>query len=92
MGKATKFLWGTVAEKRRLMPDTFVTRLAPASIRESELRGICSAAMKELWNILKDQSEERTVTVFVSNKGSAIWKDASMKTLVRDDQLNTSTL
>ena len=49
--------------------------------------GICSAVLKELLRIVKDQIEERSVAVIVLNKESAIWKDAGMKTLSRDAQL-----
>ena len=62
------------------------------TIREGEERGICSAAVKELLNIVKDEIEERSVVVFVLSKGSAIWKGTIMKTLLRGDQPNTSTL
>ena len=46
-----------------------------------------SAVLKELLKIVKDQIEERSVVVLVLNTQSAIWKDASMKTLARCDQL-----
>ena len=46
-----------------------------------------NAALKELLKIVKDQIEERSGAVIVLNKESAIWKDASMKTLLRDYQL-----
>ena len=55
--------------------------------REGEERGICSTALEELLKVVKDQSEERSVVVIVLNEESAIWKDASMETLSRDDQL-----
>ena len=57
------------------------------TIREGEERGICSTALKELLRIVKDQIEERSVVVIVLNKESAIWRNASMKTLSRDNQL-----
>ena len=57
------------------------------TIREGEERGICSAALKELLKIVKDQFEERVLVVIVLDKESASWKDASMKTLSRGDQL-----
>ena len=41
----------------------------------------------ELLKIVKDQVEERSVVVSVLNKESAIWRNASMKTLLRGDQL-----
>ena len=37
--------------------------------------------------IVKDQIEERSVVVTVLNLESSVWKDDSMKTLPRDDQL-----
>ena len=57
------------------------------TIREGEERGICSAALTELLKIVKDQIEERSVVVIALNKELSIWKDASMKTLSREDQL-----
>ena len=57
------------------------------TIWKGEERGICRAALKELLKIVKDQIEEPSVAFIVLNKESAIWKDASMKTLLRDDQL-----
>ena len=57
------------------------------TISEGEERGICSTALTELLNIIKDQIEERSVVVLVWNRESAIWKDASMKTLLRGDQM-----
>ena len=57
------------------------------TIREGEERGICSAALRELLRIGKDQIEECGVVIIVVNRDSAIWKDASMETLLRDDQL-----
>ena len=57
------------------------------TIWKGEERGICIAALQELLKIVKDQIEEPIVAFIVLNKESAIWKDASMKTLLRDDQL-----
>ena len=57
------------------------------TIREGEERGIFRAALRELLTILKDQIEERSVTVIVLNIESAIWKGASMKSLLRGEQL-----
>ena len=53
-----------------------------------EERGICSAALKELLKIVKDQIQERSVVVIVLNKESAIWKDASIfvESTARDQQ------
>ena len=49
------------------------------TLRKDGRRGICSAVLKELLRIVKDQIEERSVAVIVLNKESAIWKDAGMK-------------
>ena len=76
-----------LAVVRHLREKTHPSMLV-VTIREGEERGICSAALKELLKIVKDQIEERSVVVIVLNTQSAIWKDASMKTLVRCDQLN----
>ena len=57
------------------------------TIREGEEQGICSAALKHVLKILKDQIEERNAFVIVLNQDSAIWKDASMKTMLGGDQL-----
>ena len=57
------------------------------TIREGEYRGICSAALRELWRIIKDQIEERGVIVVVMSRESAIWKKASLKSVIRENQL-----
>ena len=91
MGKTIEPLWGlslskadgwnlknhshlTVARhlREKTHPSIFVV-----TIREVQERGICSAALKELLNIVKDQIEERSVVVFALNKESAIWKNSS---------------
>ena len=100
MGKTIQLLWVTVAEQGRWLEPEESQSLGSCqgharedspqhvvTIRESEERGICSAALKELFTIVLDQIEERSVVVIVLNKESATWKDASMKTLTRDDQL-----
>ena len=64
--------------RERPHPSMFVV-----TIREGEERGICSTALKELFELIKDQIKdqikERGVVVLVFNKESAIRKDASMK-------------
>ena len=40
------------------------------TIRKGEERGICSAALRELLRVVKDQIEERSVVVIVSNRES----------------------
>ena len=40
------------------------------TIREGEERGICSAALRELFGIVKDQIEERGVVIIVMNRES----------------------
>ena len=77
---------GHLAVARHLREKT-LTSILVVTTREGEERGCCSAALKELLKIVKDQAEERSVVVIVVNKELAIWKDASMKTLSRDDQL-----
>ena len=57
------------------------------TIRESEERGMCNAALRELLRIVKDQIEERGVVVIVSNRESAIWRKASVKIVLREKQL-----
>ena len=57
------------------------------TIREGEERGICSAALRELLRIVKDQIEERGVVIIVMNRESAIWRKASLKTVTRENQL-----
>ena len=57
------------------------------TIREGEERGICSAALRELLRIVNDQIEERSVVVIVMNRESAIWRKASLKTVIRENQL-----
>ena len=47
----------------------------------AEERGICSAALRELLRIVKG------VVVIVSNRESAIWRDESVKTVLRENQL-----
>ena len=57
------------------------------TIREGEERGICSVALRELSGAVKDQIEERSVVVIVSNRESAIWKNASVKIVLQENQL-----
>ena len=57
------------------------------TIRKYEDRGICSATLRELWRIVKDQIEERTVAVFVMSKYSTIWRRINMKSVMQEDQL-----
>ena len=51
------------------------------------IRGMCSAALRKLLRIVKDQIEERGVAIIVSNKKSTNWKKTSVKTLLREKQL-----
>ena len=53
------------------------------TIREGEERGICSAVLRELLRKVRDQLEERGVVVIVSNRESAIWRNASVKTVLQ---------
>ena len=56
------------------------------TIREGEERGTCSEALRELLRIVKDQIHERSVVVIVSNRESAIWRNASVKIVLRENQ------
>ena len=51
--------------------------------REGEERAMCSAALRELLRIVKDQIGERSVVIFVLKKESTIWFEASVKKLLR---------
>ena len=57
------------------------------TITEGEERELCSAALRELLRVVKDQIEERGVAVIISNKESTIWRKTSVKTLIREKQL-----
>ena len=48
--------------------------------------------MRELFRIVKDQIHEQSVVVIVSNRESAIWRNASVKTVLRENQPNMLTL
>ena len=58
---------------RHLREETHPSMLV-VTIGEGEDRGICSAALRELWRIVKDQIEERGVIVVVVSRESAVWK------------------
>ena len=71
---------------RHLREKTYPSMLV-VTIREGEDRGICSAALRELLRIVKDQIEERGVVIIVMSRGSAIWRKASLKSVTRENQL-----
>ena len=48
---------------------------------------MCSAALREWVRVGKDQIEERSVVIFVLKKESTIWREASVKTLLREKHL-----
>ena len=100
VGKTIKPLWRTDTTRmdgrklknhshltvaRHLREKTHTSMLV-VTIREGEERGICSAALKELLRIVRSQIEERSV-VIVSNRESAIWRSASVNTVLRENQL-----
>ena len=58
-----------------------------AMTTEGKDQGLCSAALRELWRIAKDQIEERDVVVIVMSRNLAAWRKASMKSVKREDQL-----
>ena len=102
VGKAIEPLWRSVdtqsgwmeAEKnhshltvaRHLREKTHPS-MQVVTIREGEERGLCSAALRELLRVVRDQIEERGVAIIVSNKESTIWRKTSVKTLLREKQL-----
>ena len=53
------------------------------TIREGEDQGLCSAPLRVLWRIVKDQIGERSVVVIVMSRNSAIWRKASLKSVMR---------
>ena len=57
------------------------------TIREGEERGMSSAALRELWRIVQDQIEERSVVVIVMSKNSTISRRANLKFAMRENQL-----
>ena len=57
------------------------------TIREGEVKGLCSAVLEELWRIVKDQIEERTVVVIAMGRNSTIWRKVSLRSVMRVDQL-----
>ena len=57
------------------------------TIREGEDQGLCSSALRELWRIVKDQIEERSVVVIVMSRNSVIWRNASLKSVMQENQL-----
>ena len=57
------------------------------TIRKYEDRGICSATLRELWRIVKDQIKEQTVAVVVMSKHSANWKRIKLKSVMQEGQL-----
>ena len=48
---------------------------------------MCSAALRELLRIVQDQIEERGLVIIVSNRESTIWRQASVKIVLREKQL-----
>ena len=63
------------------------TSMLVVTIRENEERGLCSAALRELWRIIQDQIEERSVVVIVMSKRSSIRKRINLKCATRKEQL-----
>ena len=57
------------------------------TIRQGEDHGLCNATLRGLWRIVKDQIEERSVVVIVMSRNSAIWRTASLKSVMRENQL-----
>ena len=57
------------------------------TIKEDEERGLCRAALREMWRIVKDQIKERNVVVVVVSRNSTIRRRASLKSVMQGDQL-----
>ena len=55
-------------------------------IREGEGKGICSAVMRELLSIVKDETGEECAVAMVLSRKSTIWRRAIVKTLLRKRQ------
>ena len=53
------------------------------TIRGGEEKGICSAALRELLRIVKDQIGENSAVAMVLSRESTIWRRANVKTLPR---------
>ena len=47
-------------------------------------REICSATLQGLLRVVKDQVEEGSVVVAVLSRESAMWREESMRTLLRN--------
>ena len=59
------------------------TSMLVVTIREGEERGMCSAALRELLRVVRYQIEERGLTIIVSNKESAIWRNTRCENLAK---------
>ena len=56
------------------------------TIRESEERGMCNAALRELLSIVKDQIGETCAVAMVLSRESTIWRRASVETLLTEKE------
>ena len=63
---------------RRLREKIHPTTLA-VTIRENEDGGMCSATLRELRRIVKDQLNDQTAVVVAISRNSEIWKGTSMR-------------
>ena len=63
------------------------TSVLVVTIREDEERGMCSAALRELLRIVKDQIGEKCAVATVLSRESTIWRRASVKTWQKKRQL-----
>ena len=68
--------------REKIHPTVLVVR-----IREGPEKGMCSAAMRELLRIIKDQVGERCVVNMLLSRMSTIWRRAIVKTLLRNRQM-----
>ena len=64
-----------------------VARHLRDKIREGEGKGICSAVMRDLLRIVKDQFGEECAVATLLSRKSTIWRRVIVKTLLRKGQM-----
>ena len=68
--------------REKIHPTVFVV-----TTREGEEEGMCSAAMRELLRIIKDQVREGCAVAMVLSRKSTIWRRVIVRTLLRKRQM-----
>ena len=71
----------------RHLPEKIHPIVLIVTIREGEEKEMCSAAMRELLRIIKDQVGEGCAVAMVLSRKSTIWRRAIVKTLLRKRQM-----